>query len=297
MMVSFNPAEAAVSVSAGQLPDSVRTVVFDRGTIGNTSFVAIPYNAANKEGAMVVADFLLEPATQAYAQDFHQMGNFTVLDFAKLSPAERKRFDELPKSPALPTNAELGTIAARAASVVDDAHRGRMGAAVHEVSVPRAARRAALGAGAHRRAFSAADRRGTDRHAAAGVRLPARDRWPIRSVSMAVAEARRVSRLRHERHADACPPAFATSVLAVAVAVGFCAFAYDRPWMRRLGAMLAPVLSTPHSAIAHRPRVPDRAVGVDRARAVAVAHRLDAAAGRRHRRRSARASRSCSACC
>ncbi|MEO8752576.1 MAG: ABC transporter substrate-binding protein [Casimicrobiaceae bacterium] len=110
MLVSFNPAEAAVSVSAGQLPESVRTVVFSRGTIGNTSFVAIPYNAANREGAMVVADFLLEPATQAHAQDFHQMGNFTVLDFAKLSPNERKRFDELPKSPALPTNAELGTI-------------------------------------------------------------------------------------------------------------------------------------------------------------------------------------------
>ena len=109
LMVSFNPAEAAVAQSAGQLPESVRTVVFDRGTIGNTSFVAIAYNAANKEGAMVVADFLLAPATQARAQDFHQMGNFTVLDVAKLPPAERKRFDDLPRHPALPTNAELKT--------------------------------------------------------------------------------------------------------------------------------------------------------------------------------------------
>ena len=109
MLISFNPAEAAVSINAGLLPDTVRTVVFARGTIGNTSFVAIPYNAANKEGAMVVADFLLDPATQAHAQDFRQMGNFSVLDFAKLTPAQRKRFDELPGSPALPTNAELGT--------------------------------------------------------------------------------------------------------------------------------------------------------------------------------------------
>ncbi|MCC6195288.1 MAG: ABC transporter substrate-binding protein [Burkholderiales bacterium] len=108
VMISFNPAEAAVSIDAGLLPDSVRTVVFTRGTIGNTSFVAIPYNAANKEGAMVVADFLLEPATQAHAQDIRQMGNFSVLDFGKLTPAERKRFADLPKSPALPTNAELG---------------------------------------------------------------------------------------------------------------------------------------------------------------------------------------------
>jgi putative thiamine transport system substrate-binding protein len=107
LMVSFNPAEAAVAQSAGQLPESARTVVFDRGTIGNTSFVAIPYNAANKEGAMVVANFLLESATQARAQDYRQMGNFTVLDLRKLTPADRHTFDELPRHPALPTNAEL----------------------------------------------------------------------------------------------------------------------------------------------------------------------------------------------
>jgi putative thiamine transport system substrate-binding protein len=110
MMISFNPSEAAVSINAGLLPDTVRTFVFAKGSIGNTSFVAIPYNAANKEGAMVVADFLLEPATQARAQDYREMGNFTVLDFAKLTPAERARFDALPKSPALPTNAQLGAI-------------------------------------------------------------------------------------------------------------------------------------------------------------------------------------------
>ncbi len=108
LMISFNPAEAAVAINGGLLPDSMRTFVLRRGTIGNTSFVAIPFNATSKEGAMVVANFLLDPATQAHAQDFRQMGNFSVLDFAKLSAAERKRFDDLPKSPALPTNAELG---------------------------------------------------------------------------------------------------------------------------------------------------------------------------------------------
>jgi putative thiamine transport system substrate-binding protein len=108
-MVSFNPSEAAVAASTGLLPDSVRTFTFSKGTIGNTSFVAIPYNAAAKEGAMVVANFLLEPATQAHAQDVRQMGNFTVLDLDKLSPADRKRFDELPRPAALPTNADLGT--------------------------------------------------------------------------------------------------------------------------------------------------------------------------------------------
>ena len=109
LAVSFNPAEAAVAIASGALPDSARVTVLERGTIGNTSFVAIPYNAANKEGALVVANHLLEPATQARAQDPKAMGNFTVLDLAKLSPAERKLFDRPTDAKGLPTNAELGT--------------------------------------------------------------------------------------------------------------------------------------------------------------------------------------------
>jgi putative thiamine transport system substrate-binding protein len=108
LMIAFNPAEAAVASIAGLLPPTVRTYVMRRGSIGNTSFVAIPYNASAKEGAMVLANFLLEPATQARAQDVNQLGNFTVLDLARLSPAERRRFEELPVHPALPSNAELG---------------------------------------------------------------------------------------------------------------------------------------------------------------------------------------------
>ena len=107
--LSFNPAEAAVSVESGQLPPTVRTFTMRKGTIGNTSFVAIPYNAAHKEGAMVLANFLLEPATQARAQDITQMGSVNVLDPARLAPADRARFDKLTPSPALPTAAELGT--------------------------------------------------------------------------------------------------------------------------------------------------------------------------------------------
>ncbi len=109
IMVSFNPAEAAVSVQSGLLPDTVRTFTFTKGTIGNTSFVAVPYNAKNKEAALVVANFLLEPVTQARAQDIKQMGNLNVLDSAKLSPADRALFDQLTPSPALPSAADLGT--------------------------------------------------------------------------------------------------------------------------------------------------------------------------------------------
>jgi putative thiamine transport system substrate-binding protein len=110
LSISFNPAEAAVSAASGLLPETARVYTMDHGTIGNTSFVAIPYNAAHKEAAMVVANFLLDPVAQAHAQDLSGMGNVTVLDLAKLSPEDRKRFADLPKSPAMPTNEELGPI-------------------------------------------------------------------------------------------------------------------------------------------------------------------------------------------
>ena len=41
-----------------------------------------------------------------------------------------------------------------------------------------------------------------------------------------------------------------TSILAVLLALGFCAFAHGFGWMRRIGEWLAPILATPHSAIA-----------------------------------------------
>ena len=41
-----------------------------------------------------------------------------------------------------------------------------------------------------------------------------------------------------------------TAMLALVLAVGFCAFAHGRPWTRRIGSWMAPLLSTPHSAIA-----------------------------------------------
>jgi len=110
IMISFNPSEAAVDIASGLLPASARVFVLQKGTIGNTSFVAIPYNAAHKEAAMVLADFLLDPATQAHAQDPRVLGNFTVLDLAKLAPIDAKRFAELPHSPATLSNGELGTL-------------------------------------------------------------------------------------------------------------------------------------------------------------------------------------------
>jgi putative thiamine transport system substrate-binding protein len=107
--LSFSPMEAATSIAQGLLPATVRVYVLDGGTIANTNFVAIPFNATAKEGAMVVANFLLSAEAQARAQDPRYLGAFSVLDLNKLSAAERAPFAVIQANPAVPTNQELGT--------------------------------------------------------------------------------------------------------------------------------------------------------------------------------------------
>ncbi|MFM2043373.1 MAG: hypothetical protein RLY86_1949 [Pseudomonadota bacterium] len=99
---AFNPGEAASAIAQGLLPDTVRAYNFERGTIANSHFVAIPFNAAAQEGAMVVANFLLSPAAQARKADPALWGDPTVLDLDRLSPADRALFDHQPRPPALP---------------------------------------------------------------------------------------------------------------------------------------------------------------------------------------------------
>ncbi len=92
---AFNPSDASSAIASNELPDTVRSFVFDGGTIGNSHFVAIPFNANAKAGAMVVADFLMSPEAQARKQDPNVWGDPTVLDVAGLPAAERAVFDRL----------------------------------------------------------------------------------------------------------------------------------------------------------------------------------------------------------
>lgn len=106
--LSFDPTEAAAGIAKGRLPESVRVYTFPSGTIANTHFVAIPYNASAKAGALVVANFLLSPEAQARKEDPRVWGSMTVLDLARLSPEERARFDAVPDLPGLPAPGSLG---------------------------------------------------------------------------------------------------------------------------------------------------------------------------------------------
>jgi putative thiamine transport system substrate-binding protein len=105
---AFNPSEASAAIANKELPDTVRSYVLDKGTIGNVHFVTIPFNAAHKAGAMVVADFLLSAEAQAMKQDPKIWGDFTVLAIDKLDAADKARFEALDLGIATLTPAELG---------------------------------------------------------------------------------------------------------------------------------------------------------------------------------------------
>lgn len=95
IIFAFNPSEASSAIEKGELPDTVRSFTFPGGTLANTHFVTIPYNATAKAGALVVANFLISPEAQAHKQNPDFWGDPTVLAMSKLDKADRKRFEDI----------------------------------------------------------------------------------------------------------------------------------------------------------------------------------------------------------
>jgi putative thiamine transport system substrate-binding protein len=90
--LTFNPNEPANLVATGTLPASTIAWQNRGGSIGNTHFVAIPVNAQSKQAARVTANFLLSPEAQARKADLAVWGDPTVLNLAKLKPADQALF-------------------------------------------------------------------------------------------------------------------------------------------------------------------------------------------------------------
>lgn len=69
MGMSYNPNAASTLIAKGQLPKTVKTFVFDKGNVGNTHFLAIGNNSANKEASMVLINEILSPEAQISKSD------------------------------------------------------------------------------------------------------------------------------------------------------------------------------------------------------------------------------------
>lgn len=93
LALTGNPSDAVAGVNDGLLPPQSRVAAFRTGTIGNVHFVAIPANAGDRAGALVVANLLLSPMAQARKADPQVWGDPTVLAVDRLPEAERALFD------------------------------------------------------------------------------------------------------------------------------------------------------------------------------------------------------------
>lgn len=96
LSMSFNPSYASSAIANGELAESVRTYVHSDGTVGNTHFLAIPYNARAKAAAQVVINFLVSPEAQLHKADPDVWGDPTVLSMGKLAELDKRHFSELP---------------------------------------------------------------------------------------------------------------------------------------------------------------------------------------------------------
>ena len=92
LALTFNPNEAANEIAAKRLPASVYSWQNSGGAIGNTHFLAIPFNAKARDGAHVMINFMLSPEAQARKADIAVWGDATVLAIDRLPAADRARF-------------------------------------------------------------------------------------------------------------------------------------------------------------------------------------------------------------
>jgi putative thiamine transport system substrate-binding protein len=90
--LTFNPNEAANEIAAGRLSASTISYQFDSGTLGNTHFLAIPFNTQAFAAAQVTANFLLSAQAQARKADIAVWGDPTVLAVDALPASQRAWF-------------------------------------------------------------------------------------------------------------------------------------------------------------------------------------------------------------
>ena len=100
LTMSYNPSHASGLVDKGTFPKTTKTYQFDAGTIANTHYLAIPFNAANKAGAMILADLLESPAAQIEKAKPATWGDLPVIDATKISAEDKTALDAVPRGEA-----------------------------------------------------------------------------------------------------------------------------------------------------------------------------------------------------
>ena len=108
---TFSAPEVPAAVQRYDLPQSIRSYAMSDGSLSNTHFVAIPYNASHPQAAQLVANFLMSPEAQAKKQTPSVWGDKSVLVQSTLSPAQQALFKtKQPHPSALPFDSVKRTV-------------------------------------------------------------------------------------------------------------------------------------------------------------------------------------------
>lgn len=107
--MEYDASRASNFIQQGRYPDTIRTYVFDTGTMANVSYVAIPYNANNPAGALVLANYLLSPEYQILLTDPAQLGWLVAIDPTRLTEAEQGQLAAIERGIATLPPAELNS--------------------------------------------------------------------------------------------------------------------------------------------------------------------------------------------
>lgn len=89
--MTYDAYATALNIESGTYTDTTETFQFDKGTIGNTNFMAVAANSGNKAGAMVAINEMLSPEIQT--DRYEQLRVIPVLDNSKLSEEQKAAFD------------------------------------------------------------------------------------------------------------------------------------------------------------------------------------------------------------
>lgn len=88
--MSYSPYAVATGMENGTYPETAQTFLFDKGTIGNTNYMAIAYDSPNKAGAMVAINYIL--SAEGQAKQFAALRALPVVDNSKLTEDETAAF-------------------------------------------------------------------------------------------------------------------------------------------------------------------------------------------------------------
>ena len=107
--MEYDASRASNFINQGRYPDTIRTYVFETGTMANVSYVAIPYNANNPAGALVLANYLLSPTYQILLTDPNELGWLVAIDPTRLSTDEQAQLAAVERGVATLPPAELNS--------------------------------------------------------------------------------------------------------------------------------------------------------------------------------------------